>query len=106
MLTLGNFENLPSAGRLRFFSEKLKETVKCFLTVLEKQAMKLVQPSKDQFLSTCFLVLKKDTENRPVINLKKLNRNIPCEHFKIEGITFPGNKGQNYFTMSIILKEK
>ena len=32
--------------------------------MLQKQAIKLVQPSKDQFLSTFFLVV----ENRPVIN--------------------------------------
>ena len=142
MLTLWNLENLPTAGRLRIFSEKLKEIVKCFFhfegksrksntyisrthsiffpfinsnetgrrdshrsgdrKMLQKQAIKLVQPSKDQFLSTFFLVV----ENRPVINWKKLNRNIPCEHFKIDGIASPGKEGQNYFTISIILKEK
>ena len=40
--------------------------------MLEKQAIKLVQPSKDQFLSTLFLVTKKDAGYRPVINLKKV----------------------------------
>ena len=43
---------------------------------VEKQAIKLVQPSKDQFLSKLFLVAKKDTWHRPVINFKKLNRHI------------------------------
>ena len=70
--------------------------------MLEKQTIKLVQPSKDQFLSTFFLVV----ENCPVINWKKLNRNIQCEHFKIEGIVSLGKEGQNYFTISIVLKEK
>ena len=45
--------------------------------MLEKQAIKLIQPSKDHFLSTLFLVAKKNTELRPVINLKKMNRYIP-----------------------------
>ena len=54
--------------------------------VLEKQAIKLVQLSKDQFLSTLFLVAKKDTEHHPVINLKKLNWYIPYKHFKMEGL--------------------
>ena len=54
--------------------------------MLEKQEIKLVQPSKDQFLSSLFLVTKKDAGYRPVINLKKLNRYIPYEHFKMEGI--------------------
>ena len=40
--------------------------------MLETQAIKLVQPSKDQFLSTLFLVTKKDAGYRPVINLKKV----------------------------------
>ena len=142
MLTLWNLGNLPTAGCLRAFSEKLKEIVKCFFhfegksgksntyitrthsiffpfinsnetggtdsyrsgdrKMLEKQTIKLVQPSKDQFLSTFFLVV----ENCPVINWKKLNRNIPCEHFKIEGIVSLGKEGQNYFTISIVLKEK
>ena len=50
--------------------------------MLEKQAIKLLKPSKDQFLSTLFLVTKKDTGHRPVINFKKLNRYIPYKHFK------------------------
>ena len=54
--------------------------------MLEKQAIKLVQLSKDQFLSTLFLVAKKNTGHCPVINLKKLNRYIPYEHFKTEGL--------------------
>ena len=116
LLTLGNFENLLTARRLRFFLENWKEPtkgpfiLKLFLgyqipllsdptqfssfseiqmkkeekiivdqkieKMLEKQAIKLLKPSKDQFLSTLFLVTKKDTGHRPVINFKKLNRYI------------------------------
>ena len=54
--------------------------------MLEKQAIKSVQPSKDQFLSTLFLVTKKDGGYRPVVNLKNLNWYIPYEHFKMEGL--------------------
>ena len=50
--------------------------------MLGKQAIELTQPSKDQFLSTIFLVTKKDTGHRPVPNLKKLNQYIPYKQFK------------------------
>ena len=100
MLTLGNLENLQTAGRLRFFLENWKKlTNDPFILkvvqgyqipllseptqfsspsevqmkqeeqilvdqetekMLEKQAIKLVPPSKDQFLITLFLVTKKD----------------------------------------------
>ena len=38
------------------------------------------------FLSTVFLVPKKDGVQRPVINLKSMNRFVHTEHFKMEGI--------------------
>ena len=125
-MTLGNLENLPAAGRLRFVLEKwkklkhdtfiLKVVQGCQIPLLseptqfsspsevqtkqeeqiladqeiekmlEKQAIKSVQPSKDQFLSTLFLVTKKDAGYRPVVNLKNLNWYIPYEHFKMEGL--------------------
>ena len=53
--------------------------------MLRKGAIQKVQPSLDQFLSSIFVIPKKDTGHRPLINLKKLNT-IPYEHFKIGGL--------------------
>ena len=40
----------------------------------------------DGFLSSIFLVPKKDGGLRPIINLKRLNDYVPHRHFKMEGI--------------------
>ena len=56
-------------------------------SMLEKGAIQPTKPSKDQFVSTLFLPEKKDGGQRPIINLKKLNKNIPYIHFKMESIT-------------------
>ena len=54
--------------------------------MLEKGAIRKVQPSKGEFVSNLFLVKKKDGGQRPVINLKQLNAYIPYCHFKMEGL--------------------
>ena len=47
----------------------------------------ITQPSAEQgFISTGFLVPKKDGGARPVINLRALNRFISSQHFKMEGV--------------------
>ena len=51
-----------------------------------KDAVEIVQPSQDQFLSQMFVVPKKDGGNRPVINLRNLNHFIAYHHFKMEGL--------------------
>ena len=55
-------------------------------SMLEKQAIVQTPPGGRGFLSTIFLVPKKDGGQRPVINLKALNKFVHTEHFKMEGI--------------------
>ena len=48
--------------------------------MLRKGAIVVLDPKEDQFLSILFLVKK----NRPVVNLKDLNKIILYQHFKME----------------------
>lgn len=57
-------------------------------SLLQKGAIELVSPSSDQFLSTIFIVPKKDGSFRPVINLRYLNHFVQYHHFKQENLTF------------------
>ena len=54
--------------------------------LLEKEALHVVKPVSDQFISNLFLVPKRDGKSRPVINLKDLNTFLQYDHFKMEGI--------------------
>ena len=54
--------------------------------MLQKGAIQVVSPLKGEFISTVFLVKKKDGGNRPVINLKQLNSFVVYQHFKMEGL--------------------
>ena len=56
--------------------------------MLKKGAIRECQPHLNQFVSTLFLVGKKDGGNHPVINLKKLNKLIPYQHLKMEGLHY------------------
>ena len=56
--------------------------------MIDKQAVELVKsPSSHQYLSSIFVIPKKDTGYRPVINLRNLNSHIPYQHFKMEGLS-------------------
>ena len=55
-------------------------------SMLEKQAIEETTPSGRGFVSTLFLVPKKDGGQRLVINLKSLNGFVHTDHFKMEGI--------------------
>ena len=54
--------------------------------LLEKQVVQEVPASTKGFYSNIFMVPKKDGGQRPVINLKHLNRFVKSEHFKMEGL--------------------
>ena len=54
--------------------------------MLRKGSIVVSDPKEDQFLSSLFLVKKKDGGNCSVVNLKDLNRNIPYQHFKMKGL--------------------
>ena len=62
--------------------EPMQEEIK---GMLEKQAIEETTPRRHGFVSTIFLVPKKDRGQRPVINLKSLNRFVHTEHFKMGG---------------------
>ena len=53
---------------------------------LRKTAINLSTPSENQYLSLVFLVPKKASVNRPVVNSKRLNQHILHENFKMEGL--------------------
>ena len=56
--------------------------------LLVKQAIHPVHPSNQEvgFISSMFVVPKKDGGSCPVVNLKPLNQYLAYEHFKMEGI--------------------
>ena len=54
--------------------------------MLQKGAIQVVSPMNGEFLSSVFLVKKKDGGNRPVITLKELNFYVTYQHFKMEGL--------------------
>ena len=54
--------------------------------LLQKQAVQEAPPNSRGFFSNMFMVPKKDGGQRPVINLKQLNKFVKSEHFKMEGL--------------------
>ena len=56
--------------------------------MLEKGAISKVSHEEEKFLSEIFLVRKKDWGNKPVINLKNLNKFVPYQHFKMADLHY------------------
>ncbi|RVE43203.1 hypothetical protein evm_012152 [Chilo suppressalis] len=52
--------------------------------LLKIGAIQRCSPCDNQFLSSIFLIKKSNGERRFILNLKKLNKNIPTPHFKLE----------------------
>ena len=68
--------------------------------LLQKGAIKLVEKSDDQFISTIFIVPKKDGTSRPVINLRYLNEFVEYHHFEQENLSFALDLIQTYFNFN------
>ena len=55
-------------------------------TILRKGAISQIDHKNGEFISSLFLVEKKDGGQRTVINLKNLNFLVLYEHFKMENL--------------------
>jgi hypothetical protein len=68
------------------FSEtETVEVQKMVADLISMEAIVLVDPLPDQFVSQLFLVTNKDLSKRPILNVKEINENfLPCQHFKIK----------------------
>ncbi len=73
-------------NQIRMNIEQQKITNDEIMGMLTKGAIKKVQQCHQQFISTIFIVPKKTGGFRPVFNLKRLNRFVKSEHFKMESI--------------------
>ena len=54
--------------------------------LINKGAIRKTHPIQGQFISSLFLREKKDGSQRPILNLKNLNKYIPYIHFKMENL--------------------
>ena len=55
-------------------------------SLLQKQVICQIHSPAKGFYSNMFIIPKKDGGQRPVINLKYLNKHVKSEHFKMEGL--------------------
>lgn len=55
-------------------------------SLLEKQAVSIIEEDVEGFYSSLFAIPKKSGGFRPIINLKYLNKFIKYEHFKMENL--------------------
>ena len=79
---LNQFKCLPP--QMQFSQEQQALVSTEIQTMIGKQAS-VVQPGQEGFVSQIFLVPKKNSGYRPVVNLKALNKFVAEEHFKMEG---------------------
>ena len=76
-----------SAKTALTFSRHKSEKIDSEVALLrEKGVLHVACPVSDQFVSSLFLVPKRDGNSRPVINLKDLSVFLQYDHFKMEGI--------------------
>ena len=66
-------------------SEALQVTIEVE-AMLEKKAIEISVPQKDQFVGHTFLCLNNNRSFRPVFNLKPFNRIVAYKHFKKDGM--------------------
>ena len=75
-------------------------------SLLQKQAICQISVSTKGFYFNMFTVPKKDGGQRPVINLKHLNKFVKSEHFKMEGLhTVKALLRQNDWMAKVDLKD-
>ena len=80
-------ETLSSVDCSSFIPREGNELVQQEIqSLLEKGAIEIAQPSQDQELSSLFLREKKDSSQRPILNLKNSNQYIPYINFKMESL--------------------
>lgn len=85
-----------------------RQMPKAISSLISKGAIKEVVTHPEKFLSTVFLIEKKDRSGdfRPVIDLKGLNQFLPKKTFMIEGLnTARSLLHQGDFMMKINLKD-
>ena len=69
------------------FSSKEKLFLACEIkNLLQKGVIKVSQRKEGEFLSPIFLVPKSEDSCKMILNLKRLNENVPYIHFKMEAI--------------------
>ena len=69
-----------------FEDSSLTPLSKEIVQMIQKGAIEEVLPGKGQILSPIFIVPKKDSGFRPVINLKHLISHVAYLKFKMEGL--------------------